>query len=81
MKRLMIYIMLLVMALPAAAFGQGPDHKAKQAIKDAQRLSEGQKRQAIKNVQGKEGGLGAQDQNTKRTLQNLGTGAEGAKRQ
>jgi len=81
MKRLMIYIMLLVMALPAAAFGQGPDHKAKQAIKDAQRLSEGQKRQAIKNVQGKEGGYGAQDRNTKRTLQNLGTVAEGAKQQ
>jgi len=81
MKRLMIYIMLLVMAFPAAAFGQGPDHKAKQAIKDAQRLSEGQKRQAIKNVQGKEGGYGAQDRNTKRTLQNLGTVAEGAKQQ
>lgn len=79
MKRLMVYVMALVLLFPVTAFSQGPDHKAKQAIKDAKRLSEGQKRQTMKNVQGKEGGLGAQDRNTKRTLQNMGNSPDGKK--
>ena len=79
MKRLMVYLMALVMLLPVAAFGQGPDHKAKQAIKDAKRLSEGQKRQAMKDLKGKEGGYGAQDRNTKRTLQSMEKGTGGKK--
>ena len=41
MKKLMVYLMALVMLLPVAAFGQGADHKAKQAIKDTKRLNEG----------------------------------------
>ncbi len=81
MKKLMICLTALVWVLPAVAFGQGPDQRAKQAIKDASRLSEGQKRQAMKNIQGKEGGLGAQDRNTKRTLQNMGTAPDGRKQQ
>ena len=79
MKKLMICLMALVMLLPVAAFGQGPDHKAKQAIKDAKRLSEGQKSQAMKGLKGKEGGYGAQDCKTKRTLQSMGKGTEGRK--
>jgi hypothetical protein len=81
MKKLMVYLMVLVMVLPAGVFAQGPDHQAKQAIKDAKRLSEGQKRQAMKNVQGKEGGYGAQDRNTKRTLQSMEKSADGRKQQ
>ena len=81
MKKLTVYSMALAMLLPVTAFGQGPDHKAKQAIKDATRLSEGQKRQAMKNVQGKDGGYGAQDRNTKRTLQSMEKGTEGRKQQ
>jgi len=31
----MIYLIAIVMLLPVTASAQGPDHKAKQAIKDA----------------------------------------------
>jgi hypothetical protein len=81
MKKLMICLMALALLFPITAFAQGPDHQAKQAIKDAKRLSEGQKRQAMKNVQGKEGGYGAQDRNTKRTLQSMEKGTQGRKQQ
>ena len=79
MKKLIVYLMVSIMSLPAAAFAQGPDHKAKQAIKDATRLSEGQKRQAMKNVTGKETGYGAQDIKTKRTLQGMQKSGDGRK--
>ena len=81
MKKLIVYLMVSIMSLPAAAFAQGPDHKAKQAIKDAQRLSEGQKRQAMKDLKGKDGGYGEQDRNTKRTLQSMEKGKDGRKQQ
>mgnify|MGYP000380337588 FL=1 len=79
MKKMMVYVMSLALLFPAGVFAQGPDHKAKQAMKDAKRLSEGQKRQAMKNLQGKEAGYGAQDRNTKRTLQSIEKGAGGKK--
>ena len=79
MKKTIIYLIALAMLLPLPVFAQGPDHKAKQAIKDAQRLSEGQKRQAMKNLQGKEAGYGAQDRNTKRTLQSMEKSTGGKK--
>lgn len=81
MKKLMVYLMVLVMVSPAAVFAQGPDQQAKQAVKDFNRLGEGQKRQALKNVQGKEGGYGAQDRNTKRTLQSMEKRTDGRKQQ
>jgi len=71
--------MSLALLFPAGVFAQGPDHKAKQAMKDAKRLSEGQKRQAMKNLQGKEAGYGAQDRNTKRTLQSMEKSTGGKK--
>ncbi len=79
MKKTITFLIALALLLPMPVFGQGPDHRAKQAIKDASRLSEGQKRQAMKNLKGKEGGYGAQDRNTKRTLQSMEKGAGGKK--
>lgn len=79
MKKLMAFWTAFVLLFPAMTTAQGPDHQAKQAIKDAKRLSEGQKRQAMKDLQGKEGGYGAQDLTTKRTLQSMDKSAQGKK--
>ena len=76
MKKLMIYLIALIMLLPVTAFGQGPEHKAKQATRDFKRLSAAEKRKVMKGVQGKEGRLGGQERKTKRTLQSMGKGTQ-----
>ena len=74
MKKLMIYLIAIVMLLPVAVFGQGPHHKSKQAVRDYKRLSEGQKRKVMKDLKGKEGGYSGQERKTKRTLQSMEKG-------
>jgi len=57
----MICLTVLVLLLPAMAFGQGLDHRAKQSMKDAHRLSEGQKRYGHEERSPRKNGYGAQE--------------------